>query len=277
LDDGGGWRLRVIPNKYPAVTFNPNFVVNQGVSAIGPPELTCTTATGAHEVIIETSRHIRRTSALTLLELRDVLDTYAHRLLHWRNCDRLAYGLVFKNQGLNAGASIAHVHSQLIALPAIPPAFDAELGRAKAFHAKKGQCVYCRLAKMPQVFPERIVSDRDGYIAFCPYASLQPYEVWLMPVDHVASFEPSAEPGGYERLARVLHPLIERIESLAPNASFNMLLRTAPFLTGCEPWYHWRIEILPRQNSIAGFEIATGMYINPVPPERAATELRRKL
>jgi UDPglucose--hexose-1-phosphate uridylyltransferase len=270
-DDKGHWRVRVTANKYPAVTLSSGAAAT---SAIGPPEFTCAPAIGAHEVIIECARHIDRTSALTVLELREVLETYAERLHRARRDHRFAYGLVFKNQGPAAGATIAHLHSQLIALPAIPPVIDAELGRAKAFHTEKRQCVYCRLAMMPRAFPNRMVSDCDGYIAFCPYASLQPYEVWLIPVNHEASFERAAESDGFERLARVLHPLIARIESVAPNASFNMLLRTAPWRPECDPWYHWRIELLPRFNTIAGLEIATGIFVNPVPPERAASRLR---
>jgi UDPglucose--hexose-1-phosphate uridylyltransferase len=273
LDDQGRWRLRVTPNKYPAVTRDSTVAVAD-TSAIGFPDLTRLPAIGAHEVIIETARHIDRTSAFTVREIRDVLETYAHRLRHWRNDSRFDYGLVFKNQGPNAGASIAHLHSQLIALPDIPPEVDAELRRARDLFAEKSRCAYCNVLTIEKHHRTRIVSASDGYIAFCPYASLHPYEVWLMPDSHAASFEQSAEPDAFERLARVLQPLIERIESRVPNGCFNMLLRTAPFRAACEPWYHWRIEILPRQNSIAGFEIATGMYINPVAPEHAAARLR---
>jgi UDPglucose--hexose-1-phosphate uridylyltransferase len=116
--------------------------------------------------------------------------------------------------------------------------------------------------------------DQDGFMAFCPFASLQPYEVWLLPAAHEPSFELAATPDMLDRLAAVLHPLVTRIEASVYDAAHNMLLRTAPWRADADNWSHWRIEIMPRPNAIAGLEIATGLYINPVPPERAARQLR---
>lgn len=275
LDDAAHWQLRVIPNKFPAVT-NP--VVTGGPpvvhSAGEPPAATCIPALGAHEVIIESARHIDRTSALSARELRGALEAYANRLRHWQSDDRLAYGLVFKNQGPRAGASIAHLHSQLLALPAIPPAVGAELSRAKDAYDQNATCPYCCLLEQEQRAGDRIVFDGDGFIAFCPFASLQPHEVWLLPTQHEPSFERAMSDDTLRRLAGVLHPLIARLESMVPDAAYNLLLRTAPWKIDCDNWFHWRIELLPRVNAIAGLEVATGMYINPIPPERAARNLR---
>jgi UDPglucose--hexose-1-phosphate uridylyltransferase len=258
LDDERRWRLRVIPNKYPVVTETPG------------------SASGIHEVIIETARHVERTSSLSELELRNVLKAYAECLRTWRTNDRLAYGLVFKNQGPRAGATIAHLHSQFFALPAVPPAVDAELRRAKDEQLKQGSCVYCNLIQQERAAALRVVHDGDGYFAFCPFVSLQPCEVWLMPLSHEPSYELSMSDSALDRLAKILRRLVIGVESLTPSASFNWLFRTAPWNADGEACFHWRIELLPRVNAIAGFESATGIYINPVPPERAAAELRRR-
>ncbi|MCI0335327.1 MAG: DUF4921 family protein [Planctomycetes bacterium] len=274
FDDRGRWRVRVVPNKFPALN-NPVATGGPPVAAAAEPAAaTCNLAIGAHEVIIESARHIDRTSALTALELRHVLETYAERLRHWRNDGRLAYGLVFKNQGPRAGASIAHLHSQLVALPAVPSAVEAELHRAKHAFDEKHSCAYCRMLEQERTERARIVLDRDGYVAFCPFASLQPHEVWLLPANHEPSFERAASVDTLSRLADVLHDVIARLESIVPAGSFNLLLRTAPWKIDCDTWFHWRIELLPRVNSIAGLEMATGIYINPVAPERAALQLR---
>lgn len=288
LDDDGRWRVRVIPNKYPAVTLDgdcPLFLSTdsttpqppnqeKGTVPFGAIESTSPTpAIGAHEVIIESPRHIDRTSLLSVAELRDVLEAYAARLRHWRDDDRLRYGLIFKNQGPEAGASLAHLHSQLVALPIVPPRVEAELARAADAFQQHNACPYCRLVAHERETGARIVWDRDGYVAFCPYASWQPYELWLLPAQHHASFERTAEPQSLATLAEVLHTLLERVEAVAPRIDINFTLRTAPWTPGVEPWSHWRIELLPRLASLAGIELATGVHINPLAPERAARHL----
>lgn len=108
-------------------------------------------------------------------------------------------------------------------------------------------------------------------MAFCPFASLLPYEVWLMPVGHEPWFERG---GATERLAGVLHDLLRRVEAVVPASGYNLLVRTAPWDEDVGSWCHWRIEILPRLASIAGLELATGVHINPLAPEHAARQMR---
>ena len=112
-----------------------------------------------------------------------------------------------------------------------------------------------------------------GFVAFCPFASWQPCEIWLLPAAHAASFETSST-DELQRLADVLHVLIQRIESLIPGVAYNLVLNTAPWSGSGKTWNHWRIELLPRLNAFAGLELATGIYVNPVAPERAAGRLR---
>ena len=272
----GGWQTRVVPNKYPAVSEAagaPDARASFRTRPTSPPATSIVPAVGIHEVIIESPRHIDRISALSAGEVRNVLNTYSLRLRHWRDDERLAYGLVFKNQGPRAGASLAHVHSQFIALPAIPPAVESELGRAERMFRWYGACPYCRLIEEERSHGERVVFDDGGLIALCPIASLQPYEVWLLPTEHQASFDDSP-PGLLEQLAQLLHTVAGRVEAVVADGALNMLLRTAPWRVQCGEWCHWRIELLPRAIAMAGFELAGGMSINPVAPERAASKLR---
>ena len=268
LDAGGNWHVRVVPNAYPAVDNLSGLTRNQESS-----EDLSSTALGVHEVIIESAGHVESMSALSVAEVRDVLDAYANRLRHWRQDGRLHYGLVFKNQGPKAGASLAHIHSQLIALPVVPPSVTAELTRAILHFETTGHCAYCNLLADERSAASRIVFDRDGFVAFCPNASWQPHEVWLMPTEHAPSFE-LAEHSTLDGLAHALHKLFRNLQAVSPTAQFNMLLRTAPWQGDHDNTFHWRIEILPRVNAFAGFEVATAVYINPLPPERAAQSLR---
>jgi UDPglucose--hexose-1-phosphate uridylyltransferase len=265
LDEQRRWKIRVVPNKYPAVV--------ESAVETGSSESTASPALGVHEVIIESSRHVDRLSSLSVDELRDVLQIYAQRLLHWRVDGRFAYGLVFRNQGPRAGASLAHLHSQFVAMPTVPPTVQGEMRRAEHALAASGRCAYCHLLEQELSSRERIVYDERGYVAFCPFASLQPFETWLMPQQHASAFE-HISPEGLQALADALHWLILRIERVVPDAAYNLLVRTAPWQGNSGPWHHWRIELLPRATPLAGFELATGMFINPLAPERAASKLR---
>jgi UDPglucose--hexose-1-phosphate uridylyltransferase len=261
-DEQGRWQVRVVPNMYPAVELAPADSMGQ-------------TAFGAHEVIIESARHTVRMSDLPVRELQTALDAYANRLTHWRHVGRLEYGLVFKNQGPQGGASLAHVHSQLIALGDVPPAVARELHQARQAFAGNHACPYCRLMEQEQTTGTRIVLTRDGYVAFTPYASLQPLEVWVMPLTHEPWFEQPTGIDARSRLAGVLHELLTKLEALIPGAAYNALLRTAPWQAEVAGCCHWRLELLPRFNALAGLELATGVHINPLSPEHAAERLRR--
>lgn len=254
-DAAGHWRVRVVPNKFPAVALDEPL------------------APGAHEVIIESARHVDRMAALSVDELADVLAAYRHRLNAWQSMGRFRYGLIFKNLGAPAGASLAHVHSQLIALPAQPAPVAAELARAREHFATHGHCAYCDLIAAERENADRIVFDRDGFLAFCPYASLQPGEVWLLPTTHEPWFEQSSAQS-HGALASILHMLLLRIEAILPRVAYNLLVRTSPWQDDAALCCHWRIEILPRVNPLAGFELSTHIHINPIAPHRAAQQLR---
>jgi UDPglucose--hexose-1-phosphate uridylyltransferase len=299
------WIVRVVPNAYPAVDLvgNQESELQEGGHAQrlgdgrGTGDGTCSATpfedsgratlvgqriafsgmpspvAGAHEVIIESPIHAESMGTLSLAQLRAVLDAYTARLRYWRENAAVRYGLLFKNQGPRAGASLAHVHSQLIALPFIPTAIAAELDRATQHWQTTGKCAYCERIDEERAAGSRIVFEHDGLVAFCPFASWQPHEVWLMPVDHEPSFELQTSES-LDRTCRALHLLISRLEAVVPGVHYNMLLRTSPFTGDYATVHHWRIELLPRANSLAGLEVATGIHINPLPPERASSQLR---
>jgi UDPglucose--hexose-1-phosphate uridylyltransferase len=272
LNDDGRWQVRVVANMFAAVeTVVPLDIPTMATSPADSQRIAA--ATGVHEVIIECPTHIDRLSVLSADRLLCVLQAYAARLVHWRGNGQLRYGLVFKNQGPRAGASIAHLHSQLIGLPFVPNSVEAEQRRAAESYSHQGLCPHCEVIAKEQTANERIVLVRGGFIAFCPFASWQPGEVWLMPTAHEPSFE-SASPAELRRLAGVLHVLVSRLESLIPGAAYNLILRTSPWTGGNDAWSHWRIELLPRVNAFAGLELATGIHINHLAPERAAGQLR---
>jgi UDPglucose--hexose-1-phosphate uridylyltransferase len=279
-DSHGNWQLRVVPNAFPAVNNLSGADCNDGSSISGVAVLDLNAEPrpqvpipGAYEVVIECPLHKERMSGISAAQLREIIEAYALRLRYWRERGGLSYGLVFKNQGPRAGASLTHIHSQLIALPFVPVAVEAEVARAGELFQKSSKCAYCQLIEQERAVESRLVFDTDGFIAICPFASVQPSEVWLMPSEHAASFE-LATAEALDRLTLVLHRLLAKLEAIVPQAQYNLLLRTAPWNGDFVAAYHWRIELLPRVNSFAGLEMATGVNINPLRPERAAAQLR---
>lgn len=238
-----GWRVRVIPNKYPAF--------------------------GVHEVIVESPRHLISTTELSNAELVNVLTVYRDRLKVIREQPGIQFGMIFKNVGPAAGASIEHAHSQLVGLPMVPSVVADELDASRRYFDERHRCIYCDLIDREQAERVRLVVDSPSYVAFCPYAARFPFETWLLPRQHASHFEGLSD-SQIPELAAALRRCIEKIERITGRPQYNYLIHSAPFDTGPQSHYHWHIEIFPRTTTIAGFEWGTGQFINPVPPEEAA-------
>ncbi|MBS0264516.1 MAG: galactose-1-phosphate uridylyltransferase [Planctomycetes bacterium] len=265
--DQPGWRVRVVPNRYPALhPQGDGTLLRDGVFEWGP-------GCGVHEVIIETPRHGASVALQSVDDLRDVLTIYQERLLVHRNDTRLAYGLIFKNSGPQAGASLEHSHAQFIATPFIPTVVAEELQGAHAYYRREQSCIFCDLVEQERQAQLRVVLESSGFVAFCPFASRFPFETWVTPRRHVSHFEDSS-PSDLGELADVLKTVLGKIESSVSEGSYNYVLHTAPWREAAGPDYHWHLEILPRSTGIAGFELGAGAYMNPLAPESAARLLR---
>jgi UDPglucose--hexose-1-phosphate uridylyltransferase len=281
--DAPGWRVRVIPNKYPALEPSQATSVAAaratGVPPVsGPLALQPWPAIGVHEVIIESPEHLSTTGSLSGSQLTDVLKVYRDRLRVHRADPRLRYVQIFKNVGEAAGASIEHLHSQLMGLEFVPAAIVDELAGCRDYYARAGRCVFCDLVEQELAAGARIVAESDDVVALCPYASRFPYEVWLLPRRHAARFEDSDD-RLLAAVAECLLGVVRGIEKLfatsgVASIGYNYVLHSAPF-DSSEPWhYHWHVEVFPRAVKQAGFEWGTGVHINPVAPEEAASVLR---
>lgn len=265
--DKPGWRVRVVPNKFPALE------IEGDLNKRGQGMYDLMGGVGAHEVIIEAPNHLVSTTQLSLEHLREVLWIYRDRLVDLKRDPRLVYGMIFKNVGAAAGASLEHTHSQLIVTPIVPINVAEEIGGSHEYFRYRGRCVFCDMIGQELDFAQRIVFDSPGFVAFCPFAARFPFETWIMPTSHASHYE-SLSRGEAEELARVLRKVLAKIETALDRPAYNYIIHTAPFDTGALDHYHWHIEIIPRVTKTAGFEWGTGFYINPVPPEEAATFMR---
>ena len=244
--DTPGWTVRVVPNKYPAFPRQP-----------GPGS-----AWGVHEAIIESHEHDCGLAEMQPERVAQVLGIYQRRLRAARADERIEYACIFKNQGPEAGASLEHPHSQLMAVPFVPQriAREAEAHRKGAF-----------TEKLKTADP---VAESATLVAFCPEDARLPYEVWIAPKQPLPAFE-SEPPEAVAEAAALLSKLLRAMNAILDRPPYHLLVYTAPFRGGAG--FTWRIEIVPRMARIAGFELATGVFVNQTAPAKAAAAYREGL
>jgi UDPglucose--hexose-1-phosphate uridylyltransferase len=262
-----GWRIRVVPNKYPALEAHADFK-NRDDSFYRLEN-----ALGVHEVIIESPQHAVHMNALGAAELTDILRVYRARFTSLEKDLRWKYLLIYKNQGERAGATLEHIHSQLVALPTVPREAAGEMMGARAHFDRSGRCIYCEIIERERHAPERLVLDSQRFIALCPFAPRFAFETWILPKQHASHFTQSADED-LTALGEMLRQLIAKLDAIATQAPFNYLLRSAPLREKEDQFYHWHLAILPQLNRAAGFEWGSGMHMNPIEPEKAARLLR---
>jgi UDPglucose--hexose-1-phosphate uridylyltransferase len=269
--DSPGWRVRVVPNKFPAL--RPDASLEREDSGL----FTRRAGRGRHEVIIEGEGHTRSVTALPRERMREVVGVYRDRFRALAREPGLRSAVLIKNVGDAAGMSIEHSHSQLIAAPVASPVLEAELRAARAWAlANAGDCIWCAIVRAERERGERVVALRGGLIALCPWAARFPFETWILPVDHESHFESTGD-GVLEPLSGLLPDLLRAIEQRLANPPYNYAIHSAPFGGETTRDYHWRLAILPRVTRVAGYEQASGVFINHKPPEHAAAELRDAL
>ncbi len=262
-----GWRVRVVPNKFPALQ------VEGELHKRGEGIYDKMNGVGAHEVIIDCPAHETSMANLSEDNIREVLWVYRDRLVDLKKDPRLVYGMVFKNVGAAAGASLEHSHSQLIVTPIVPINVWEEMSGSLEFYGYRGRCIYCDMVHQELGSEKRIVLDLPHFVAFAPFASRFPFETWIVPKAHNSHFE-NIQKIEVEELGTLLKTLLMKLEVALDRPAYNYIIHTSPFDTRELPHYHWHIEVIPRLTRVAGFEWGTGFYINPVSPEDAAAYLR---
>jgi UDPglucose--hexose-1-phosphate uridylyltransferase len=270
--DGGGsnspgWKLRVVPNKFPALGIEGN-LNRQGEGLFDKMN-----GIGAHEVIIETPDHSASLATLSDQAVEDVLWAFRDRMLDLKKDKRFRYILIFKNHGEAAGASLEHSHSQLIALPIVPKLVREEIEGSKAHYSFKERCVYCDIIRQELDSGSRVIDENADFVVIAPYAPRFPFETWLLPKTHDSCFE-DAQKREYQNLSRILKSTLSRVDQVLGHPPYNLVIHTSPITESLNDFYHWHIEIMPKLSKVAGFEWGTGFYINPVPPEESSRALR---
>jgi len=231
---------------------------------------------GAHEVIIETADHDKSFTTMSVDEIARVLWAFRDRVHDLKNDIRFRYILLFKNHGAGAGATLEHSHSQIIATPIIPKMVQEELDGARRYFELKERPVFSDIIDQEtgEGQGRRVILRTGRYIVLAPFAPRFPFETWILPVARRAAFHTIEDPDEMLELATTLRETLGRLNAALDSPPYNLVLHTAPLAEPDVPYFHWHLEIMPKLTRVAGFEIGSGFYINPTPPEDAAQFLR---
>ena len=268
LEGNGQWRIRVVGNKFPALSSKATATRYEI-----PPFYRSMDGFGYHEVIIETPEHDQALVSMQEDKLFDVLLTYRERYRALQADPRVKLVLIFKNYGERAGSSIAHPHSQVIAMPIIPSHIRRKYEVAAQHYDNTGKCLYCEIVEAEDRQDQRVVYRSDQFLVFEPYASRFPFETWIAPFTHNASFGNTIDQE-LQELARVLSVTLRRLHRALDDPHFNLVIHTAPVEDELKAYFLWHVEITPRLTTPAGFELGSGIQVNPCVPEEAAEFLR---
>jgi UDPglucose--hexose-1-phosphate uridylyltransferase len=261
------WQTRVVANKFPALNFYESPRRNiEGIYMTMP-------GYGHHEVVIESPDHKQTIATLSIPEIETIIETYRQRYLKLMEDNQIMMVIIFRNHGKAAGASLRHPHSQIIATSIVPRHRRIQELEAQRYFDHWSKCVYCDILEFELNEKVRVILENNLFVAFVPFAAEFPCEIWIMPKKHQADFG-SISSEEKTAFATILKDTLSRLYYKLNNPDYNYVINTAARYKAEEPQLHWYCQIRPRLTTPAGFELGTGMSINPSIPEVDAAFLR---
>ncbi len=263
----GPWQMRAVRNKYPALssegerdrTFDG---VHRRMSGVG-----------YHEVLIESPVHNTCPALETPEQITAMLELFRDRGRYIAQDSRIEHLIYFENHGLRAGTSMVHPHTQMIGLPMVPNDIRARIEEARRYMDDTGRCVFCKMLEDELQAATRVILQGTHFVAFIPYAPFSPFHMWVVPRRHETSFLDAT----YVELAdlgQLLHRVLRKLYVGLNDPDYNYIIRSAPLRDRSQEFLHWYLTIVPRVSLAAGFELGSGMFINPTLPEESAAFLR---
>jgi UDPglucose--hexose-1-phosphate uridylyltransferase len=265
------WLVRVVPNLYPAFAPPDNDKTQEKQPAIHNNLMP---AVGHHEVLIESPNHGEHPADARIPQLMLVINAYIDRLHELSRKRYVKYVSIFRNHGLEAGASLSHAHSQIIATPIIPKTVKDEMEASKKFHETHHECAYCNIIEAEKR-GRRLVIENNEFIVFAPFASVHPTEFWIVPKKHEMNML-NLTKNEVQSFAEILKRSLCGLKLLVNDPPYNYGFHLAVAKEASD-YYHWHLEVYPKLAIWAGFELSTGMFINTVTPEAAAESLRNTI
>jgi UDPglucose--hexose-1-phosphate uridylyltransferase len=262
------WTVVSIPNKYPAFSKSNSFNErSEGLYHI-------IDGVGFHEVIV-TRDHKKQLGQLSIEEIKEVINVYQERYLDLMNEKLISYISIFQNKGKEAGASVVHPHSQIIAIPLIDPDLQASLNGSELYFKEYKKCVHCEMLAQDRKDGRRVVFENEEFIVVVPFASRVAFETRIYPKEHHSYFERITN-GQKDHFAEAIKEALSRLGKALNDPAYNFFIHTAPCDGKDYNHYHWHLEILPKTQIWAGFELGAGIEISTIEPEKAAEYLRQQ-
>lgn len=262
------WSVVSFSNKFPA--FTPSKSLNE--RAVGPYQVM--DGVGFHEVVV-TRDHKKQLAQFTIEEVKQVVDAYQERYLDLMNEQFVNYVFIFHNHGQEAGASIAHPHSQIVAIPVTDPDIHRSLAGSRLFYESHKKCTHCTMIEWDLEEQKRIIFENEKFVVLCPFASRVAFEIRVYPKKHLAYFERVKEKDKIQ-LAEALKAGLNKLYKALKDPAYNFFIHSAPCDGKNYDHYHWHLEILPKTSTWAGFELGAGIEISTIEPEKAAEFLRQQ-
>ena len=263
--EGGGWSVRVIPNKFPFFHIEGEFDRRpEGMYDVME-------AIGAHEIVVESPDHHQNLATLEPPQIEKILGAYQERLIDLERDHRFQQFLILKNY---PGVFNRHPHSHIMALPVIPRRVDEEVWGTLDYYQRKERCIFCDILKEEISMRKRVVLETMHFLVFSPFASRFPFETWIVPKVHSPDFHHISEEE-VKDLSMVIQSLFARYYKLLSDPPYSLTFHTSPIQGRFHrSEYHWHIETRLRIGLREGFEWGAGFFVNPTPPEEAAAYLR---
>lgn len=266
----GDWSLQVIPNLYPA------FIGGRMPKDLSEGPYFAMNGVGYHEIVI-TRNPKTSLAGMELWQVAEVIDAYQDRYLSLMTKKTVKYVQIFHNHGKEAGASIAHPHSQIMAIPVISPYIELQLRGAERYHHNHHANVFQTILDHEYEAGKRFVYENEHFLVFCPFASRVAFETWVIPKRSENPYFERITEEEKLSLADAMRRSLLAIHDGLGDPPFNFYLNTAPCDGREYPHYRWHIEILPKTSVWAGFELSTGIEVSTIEPEKAAEYLRERL
>lgn len=264
------WLIRSIPNLFPAFAPPKDSTITGQIMKSHNYGL----AVGHHEVLVESPVHDEDPADAELSQLALLINAYIDRLRDLSAKQYVRYVSIFRNYGKEAGASLSHAHSQIIATPVIPRTVVEELSSSSDYWNENGKCAFCDILKK-EIESPRLVQENSDFVVFAPYASVNPMEFWIAPKKHDSNLL-SLNQTEIESFAKTLKTSLKGLKDLVNDPPYNYGIHLS-LDKDTRKYYHWHLEVYPQLSIWAGFEKNTGMHINTVRPETAAAELKKAM
>ena len=263
--DSPGWTIRIVPNKYPAL-HEKSEGRQDHLSTVQP-------ALGRHEVLIESPRHNASFDQHDFEHARQICHTLRRRYLYHQKNRQTRLISIFYNHGPASGASLAHPHFQLMAQYIIPSRLKGQIEHCQNYWREHQQNVFDVVIQNERADKSRLVAENQSFIAFCPYASMTSYELYLIPKINQSHFGMIPD-DLLDDFTRLLRHVLQRLRHNLNDPDYNLVFHTAPSDHQDYHGFRWYVQLYPRLNVSGGFELATDVYINTLSPESAAQAYR---